>query len=344
MKKVFQWIILLFVPIVATLMICLVGEGYFTFRYKNIKLYQFDPKVGWVPKNNFFYDRNAFDNAGNEYLVSLSTNKYGFREWGNINTDNTKILFIGDSFTGDANMSDEDAYYGQVKQFINAEIFAYGGGGYGSLQELMILNKYKNIINPDYFVLQFCSNDFVNNSFDLEGRSIVRNQKNIRPYLQDDRIVYRDNKIYSFLYRNSNFFTFLDNKLQRIQFKIYGSSTPPYKEEDMKKIKEEETEAVQITGRLLKMMADSLPERTRLLTFNCKTEDKEKTNHWIRLSKKSGFIPLPIVSEAVEQAEKEGIVVRAADGGHWNPQGHHIAGKVLVKELKRIMNVSTNQN
>ncbi|MCW5199822.1 hypothetical protein VU05_03825, partial [Desulfobulbus sp. F1] len=56
------------------------------------------------------------DAAGVNYKIDVSTDQHGFRSWGNIDTDKKKIFFIGDSFTGDPNMSDEDAYYDQVKK------------------------------------------------------------------------------------------------------------------------------------------------------------------------------------------------------------------------------------
>ena len=35
-----------------------------------------------------------------------------------------------------------------------------GGGGYGTLQQYLLLKKYFNKINPDIIIHQFCENDF----------------------------------------------------------------------------------------------------------------------------------------------------------------------------------------
>jgi len=303
--------------------------------------YRYDRELGWVAKSDFVLHKNAYDNFGHEYQVDVSTNSYGFRAWGKINTDKKKILFIGDSYTGDPNMSDDDSYFGQVGKLTGYEIFAYGGGGYGTLQELMILKKYVKMIDPDVFVLQFCENDFENNSFDFEGSSIVRNQKNLRPYLDGEKIIYRipDDNWYRYLYVHSVVFRFSDIILQNIQYKIYNDYRSSA-DNDKEKIDREMLKAVRITGTLLKMMAKAVPSKTKLASFPGSTEDHAMTERWDGIAKEAGFATYPDVSLAVEKAEKEGVFVRAADGGHWGPAGHIIAGRVLARDITKLLHVN----
>ena len=105
----------------------------------------------------------------------------------------------------------------------------------------------------------------------------------------------------------------------------------------------EMSESVQITGSLLKMMANSVPRKTKLATFSCGAEYPEQTKLWIDLAKKAGFTPYPNVSAAVEESEREGITVRAADGGHWGPTGHHIAGQVLTQDINELLRIKPPQ-
>ncbi|CAK8721499.1 MAG: hypothetical protein CDV28_10452 [Candidatus Electronema aureum] len=335
-RKKIYWIVLAAIPVMTFLTIIAFGELYYRYASRGC-IYQYDQEVGWVPKKSTHYSVVRPDAAGVNYNIVLSTDQHGFRSWGNIDTDKKKIFFIGDSFTGDPNMSDEDAYYDQVKKNLDVEIFAFGGGGYGTLQELIITKKYINIIRPDYFVLQFCSNDFSNNSFILEEKMIVRNQKNLRPYYGGDKIVYRDADVYRFLYANSYLFRGIDLSVQKMQFKIYKGYYPPQSLNDKEKTIKDTAEAERITQNLLKMMADSVPKETKLFTFTCSTSTSQEKEAWIRVTQKAGFISLPMVSEAVERSEKEGVVVRAADKAHWGSKGHHIAGKVLADELRKIM-------
>ena len=338
MKKFFLRGFLISIPI---LIFAITVELFFTIELSGKRIYEYDAEIGWVPKKNFTYNRRRVDKAGNSYDVSLTTNEYGFRAWGDIDTEKIKIFFLGDSYTGDPNMSDADSYFVQAGRILDAEVFALGGGGYSTLQELMVLRRYIGIIDPDYFVLQFCSNDFVNNSFSLEEKWIVSNQKNLRPYLVNDKIIYRLPAYhwYRLFYRFSATFRYLDYLYQGIQYKRYNGRYPPSARDKKKEmIKKEYSSADQVTGKLLEMMADSVPKKTGLLTFSCDTKNGALTRKWIRIAESAGFTPLPSVSRAIEQAEAEGIVVRTADGGHWAPRAHRIAGKVLAAEIRKAVN------
>jgi hypothetical protein len=334
-KKIFFWSILLTIPVVF-----LVGstELFYKFFWAKRMVYQYDQALGWVPKPDFAYDEVAHDVKGNPYEVKLSTNQYGFRAWEDTRSSRKKILFIGDSYTGDPNMSDEDAYFSQVRRLTGAEVFAFGGGGYGTLQELMILRKYVKQIDPDYLVLQYCSNDIYNNSYELESSFIVRNQKDLRPYFDGQRIVYRlpFGHWYRKLFAHSAVFRFLDHRLQMLQYRLYGGYEEPSAKDDREKAREI-ARAEELTVELLRQMADAVPQKTKLLTFSSDTDNPRRTARWLRVAKQAGFIPLPEVSSAVENAEKEGVVVRAADGGHWSPAGQRLAGSVLAKDLERLM-------
>jgi len=58
-------------------------------------------------------------------------------------------------------VSDEDTYYAIIKRKLDAEVFAYGAGGFGTLQEYMILDRYVDMIHPSLILWQFCLNDFI---------------------------------------------------------------------------------------------------------------------------------------------------------------------------------------
>jgi hypothetical protein len=94
------------------------------------------------------------------YPIAFQTNEYGFREWGSTSSAKPKILFVGDSFAGDAFTPNDEAYFGVIKEHQDVEVFATGAGGYGTLQELLLLRRYVSTIEPNIFILQFCENDF----------------------------------------------------------------------------------------------------------------------------------------------------------------------------------------
>ena len=56
--------------------------------------------------------------------------------------------------------------------------------------QLALQKEIKDILNPDLIILQFCSNDFYNNSYEWESSGITRNQYVRRPYLVNNKIYY----------------------------------------------------------------------------------------------------------------------------------------------------------
>lgn len=106
----------------------------------------FSKYLGWETGANVSLKRKS--RAYGE--IKYSTKKWGFRVFGNINSAKTKIFAIGDSITMGFCVSDGNTYYDYLKKNNNnIDLFAYGGAGYGTLQEYMILDKYFDIIKPD---------------------------------------------------------------------------------------------------------------------------------------------------------------------------------------------------
>ena len=62
----------------------------------------------------------------------------GKQAFWNPDTSRFKILVVGDSFTHGLEVPKDQMYYSALGRALNAEIFAYGGGGYGTLQELLV--------------------------------------------------------------------------------------------------------------------------------------------------------------------------------------------------------------
>jgi hypothetical protein len=109
----------------------------------------FSTYIGWETKSYQSWKRYV---EGYGEIV-FSTSQYGFRVFGDINTKKKKILVVGDSYTEGTTVSDGYLYYDYIKRnHKNVEIFAYGAGGYSSLQEYMIVDKYFDIIKPDLII------------------------------------------------------------------------------------------------------------------------------------------------------------------------------------------------
>jgi hypothetical protein len=318
----------LFVTSIA--LVGLLAEGAFRVvkaSFGGPSIYRYDEGLGWAPIPNFSHDFTQRARNGEPYVAHYSTNEFGFRLWGNPTSDRPRIFFVGDSFTQDAHMSNESAYFSQVARMLPAEVFAVGGGGYSTLQEMLMLDRYWRIIGPTHVVVQFCSNDFDNNHYDIETLSIVRNQKNFRPYLVKGDVLFRESSNYRFVSRSSMLFRFIDQRLQNFQYSWLGGY---FSREDMEKVEALRDDAIDVTRQILNIMRDLGDEAVNWYMFNCEAANGE----WIDLVKESGFLPIVGVAEAVAAAEAQGWSVRSVDGVHWNDLGHKIAGGVLAEYLE----------
>ncbi len=293
--------------------------------------------LGWISPPDYKTKSTRFvDAGGKSYERKYQTFKHGFRAWGNVSSNNPKIFFIGDSFTQCFDVSNENTYYGVFKKHfpVGVEIFAYGGGGYGTLQEYMIIDKYINQIKPDALVLQFCSNDFGNNSFQSEAKSIALNHT-IKPYLVEGKIVYRFSKWhpYPILLKYSMFFSFLDTRTQKLRYKLKWG----YNCKAAKSINNESP--YQITSKIMAMIRKRVPANIPLYTFNCKGEKEDKVvyNQFLKVTETNDFIVIPYVMQAVADAEGSGKVVRAEDRGHLNNLGNEIMGRQLTKFFLNVL-------
>ena len=79
-----------------------------------------------------------------------------------------------------------------------------GSGGYGNFQQYLLAKKVRNYINPDFVILQFCHNDFYNNTYEWESKGVTRNQFIRRPYLINEKIYYHKG-ILKYLYNSKLF-------------------------------------------------------------------------------------------------------------------------------------------
>lgn len=164
MKKIIQNLLII---ILALFILEIALRVYLCFRYnlpliKRIDYNIYDSQLGW---------------KGKEVMGDPLTKKF-------------KIFFVGDSYTDGCGVKTEDMYFSVVKKNLGVEVFAYGGKGYGTLQEYLVIDRYIDRIKPDLIVLQVCANDFINNVWALEKASYLNNNDTLRPYYENGSIQY----------------------------------------------------------------------------------------------------------------------------------------------------------
>jgi lysophospholipase L1-like esterase len=115
----------------------------------------------------------------------------GTKRFGDPSSEKPKVFFVGDSFTALwGKHKRRDMYYSVVERDLDIEVFVYGGGGYGTFQEYLAIDKYIDRVEPDLLVLQVTSNDFINNLWRLEKESYLHNHYMVRPYYEDGEVAY----------------------------------------------------------------------------------------------------------------------------------------------------------
>lgn len=174
-------------------LVLLLGEGLVRLNYvfKNRKtpppIEEYGP-TGWRSRPNVdtTYRTKVYGEA------HYTTDERGFRSFGDLEAEGRRILAIGDSFTQGKQISDGLPYYDILGAALpNVEVFAYGVGGSGTLQQLMALEAYFDELEPDLVLWQFSFNDLTNNDYLLESTSLENNYHMRRPYMEAGEVVFR---------------------------------------------------------------------------------------------------------------------------------------------------------
>ncbi|MEW6298834.1 MAG: SGNH/GDSL hydrolase family protein [Thermodesulfobacteriota bacterium] len=306
-------------------------------RFSSITL---DDRLGWRATENYRFEGTKRSSDGAEYPVRVSQDANGFRMFGDAFSGKPKIFVIGDSFTQAVDASDDKTYYAVIKQSLDIEVFAYGAGGYGSLQEYMIFDRYFDVIKPDLVLWQYSTNDFVNNSPELEAASRINNNGMVRPYLHNNQIQYvlpqkhaKEIRLFSLRYCRLCYIT-----LSRLDKLRAAQSLHTVERETFAGGPSHSMflHSLQVTDKIMEMVrrrAGSTPIVAFIVGtgFPCGPEYEEGLKE---ISSRHNIILLDGVERAVLTAEKAAATVRAADGSHWNELGHRIAGEAIVQALR----------
>ena len=203
MKK----LIFLLIPI---LIVIAIVELFLIIKKPNF--IELDKELGWKVKSNFNHTYNQIDLINKKYKANFKTDSYGMR---NFHTDKNlaseiNIFGFGDSFTSDPYVSNEKMWFSEIAKNVkknhkkSTSVYSIGAGGYGNFQQLMAIKKLKKegfkFNEIDIIIFQFCNNDFINNSLQIEKKLKVYNQYTRRPYLKNNELIY-DNSFISKILR-----------------------------------------------------------------------------------------------------------------------------------------------
>lgn len=324
------------------LIIFIIGEISFRVYYavKDINIEKPEPappyntaekvdKLGWQPKGNYLFDGKMNDADGVEYAVHLTTNENGFRQYGNPDSDQTKVLFLGDSYTQSVEVSDDKAFYNIIKDSLPVEIFAYGMAGYGQIQQYMILDEYYDKIQPDVLILQVCSNDFIDNHYELEMTSGYKVGLR-RPYLttKDEIKYYHPVPQYQKVESYSRFLGFIAKRWYNAKQKIGAEVLAEKQIAEQQRAYKPFDYSVKVTELAIQKIKNRINKDTKLIVYNADHYNPQAAE-FKAICEKNDISYVSAPTDALLAAEHNSITVRAGDGYHWNEKGHEIVAKAL---------------
>ncbi|MFA6223181.1 MAG: SGNH/GDSL hydrolase family protein [Desulfomonilaceae bacterium] len=245
-----------------------------------------------------------------------------------------RILFIGDSFTAANDVSDSKTYYSLVGDAIGTTIFAYGCGGYGSLQEYMILDEYLDAISPDVVVWQFCYNDFFDNSWPMARE---RGNEMRRPFLSEDgKIFYAGSNNDSSLRHFLSKYMLLTRRLFEKAYEIESYIGMRFNfEQNINEIglrHEGFRQSVQTTRKIMSMVRNRIP-KARIVAFSV-DNTQPYLDQFQEIAKEQQIEFIDGIGSAIQNAEDRGITVRSSDKFHWNETGNSICANLIVCYLR----------
>lgn len=311
-----------------------------------------DARLGWRLKKNVVYHREKTALTGRRFDVTFTTDANGMRVFGSNPDAPVKILILGDSYTGEPYASDDQMWYAEFVRRLaelthrpQSDFFVAAGasGGYGTLQSLMRAQEIKAFYRPTLLLHQFCDNDFLNNSFELEQKSVVLNQWMLRPYLAADRetVLFHTGllpSLYRYLLYRSALFGVFDRALQVSLSNRYGGFLMIPKEEGdayaktMRALTYDDG-AVDLTRFLLTKIRQTFPDVPAIMV-DCPIESTASNRIWVEAARSAGFTPVAEPSDALVAAKLHGEAdLFGADGAHLSDTGNAVMGRVLAEAI-----------
>jgi len=262
---------------------------------------------------------------------------------GSEDAGSAKILVIGDSFT---QRSDGKRYYDYlVESLPGTQLFEYGCGAYGWVQEYMVLDHYIYSLKPDLIIWQLCDNDIVNNDYALESASFMHNDSRTRPYYEEGRLIWRYPRRYfgwlNALLQSSLALRILQHNFDLIAIERAGGSIAQRLERHDPMIRNALRNSAAVM-QMFKKRADSIP----VVAFTAKTFLTSPYLHmpvWVEkeyasLCASNQILYVDDIEARLLRAVAQGESINLSwekPASHWNEAGHRIVAEGLRVFLQK---------
>lgn len=336
MKHAVRWSIYTLALLLILIAIYEIGS-----RLWRTETYEGDAVLGWRLKPGVKATFKMRDANGAAYVAEFATDSLGLRTYGSMASGTTNVLAVGDSFTADQYSGNQDMWFSVMGSALEGKlgkkffVGATGGAGYGTYQELLLAQRLAKSFVPDFFIVQFCANDFFNNHLEWESSGIVASQFYRRPYFTEQGPVYVQGGLAT-LFRSpigrSRFIAKITGIAEGIAFKHYGDYVPTLDRELDDKYQHE---SILITQKVLAKLRMVFPS-SRAFIVNCSVSTERTwapNKAFTEIATSAGFTILERPPLALAEGQNGGLVVRHADGGHLNPLGNRIFGEAVAEQL-----------
>lgn len=293
---------------------------------------QFDEKLGWDVRPNIEYkisDAGFYEVDGNGFRFASKTN----------DPEKKTVLLIGDSFTHAPEISNEHLYYAPLSK-LPINFYAYGVTAYNNIQEVLKVKELVEEIKPDILIWQLCSNDLIENVFEIEQR--LGKVSFNRPYLDEKGSLFHDyeKSTWSSLQR-------LSTKGRSFQYIIagIGNMIVNSKRNDQGHIvfdltSKEMNTSREITRLSLERMRKTLPKKTKVVSFNSAPLPFEK-GMIAKIAGEQGHIHINEIELFINQAKKKNSPYFQTDDFHWNVEGHQRVGEILRQKIENLLELQS---
>lgn len=303
-----------------------------------------DAELGWRATEDYEESLFGITKGGKTYAVHRSQLRHGFRHFGDLNSPKPKLLVIGDSFTQASAVSDTQTYAALVSRLLGMELFAYGAGGYGTLQEYLILDRYFDEIKPALILWQFCINDFINNDNELEQSSTMNNNGLTRPYWIHGDVAHLSPKpawqqVREWINHHSRFLYFVVSRVDRLRAVTVAASVE--KAIEAQGLKHAGfRRAVEVTDQLMGLVRARAGD-TPIVAFSCENAEPYDEAFAV-ISAHHRIQYWPDVAGVIQEALKKGKDVQTPDD-HWNELGHRLVADALAKHMRTRELIATHR-
>lgn len=249
---------------------------------------------------------------------------------------------IGDSFTDGMGLPSSEMYYAKLNaRYPDKHLVSYGGKGYGTLQELMLVKRILkeeelHSSRPELIVVQVCTNDILNNSYELELYSVSQRPPAKRPYYEDGKIQLRyPRKGGELLYKLISNSRILGSFLMKIDLIVFNEAKKGHFHAIEQDILHEGLKlpafkkAVDVTAKLFRQMKEEAGD-TKLI-FLLINPVKPEAPILREMLKGDNFVDGGVILLGMSNVHLE-------DGAHLNAKGNAIVGEELVRVVSGVVN------